>query len=287
VGEEESALAGRAIGITADRRWEEQADLFRRRGATIVHGPTMTTRLLHEDQELRAVTEDLVALPPAYLAATTGIGIRTWMKAARIWDLEQPLLAALSGARIVARGPKAAGAVDEAGLAVWARARSERMEDVAALLLAEPLDGVRVAVQLYGVDAPGLRSSLADAGAEVVTVPVYEWELPADPGPAQALVAAAARADLDAVTFTSAPAVHNLFAIARDMGLADSLRDALNGPVVAACVGPVCGGAAREEGIRAPVQPAVGRLGLLVRSLTQALEDRPARSGSRREAGPE
>src|SRR5437879_2046092 len=51
VGEEESALAGRAIGITADRRWEEQADLFRRRGATIVHGPTMTTRLLHEDQE--------------------------------------------------------------------------------------------------------------------------------------------------------------------------------------------------------------------------------------------
>jgi uroporphyrinogen-III synthase len=69
--------------------------------------------------------------------------------------------------------------------------------------------------------------------------------------------------------------------------LADSLRDALNGPVVAACVGPVCGGAARDEGIRSPVQPAKGRLGLLVRSLTQALEDRPARSGPRREAGPE
>src|SRR5438105_7433844 len=158
VGDADSALAGRAIGITADRRWEEQADLFRRRGATIVHGPTMATRLLHEDQELRAVTEDLVARPPAYLAATTGIGIRTWMKAARVWDLEQPLLAALSGARIVARGPKAAGAVDEAGLAVWARARSERMEDVAAVLLAEALDGVRVAVQPYGVDAPALRS---------------------------------------------------------------------------------------------------------------------------------
>ena len=219
-----------------------------------------------------------MATPPGYLAATTGIGVRTWMKAARAWDLEEPLVQALSGALVVARGPKAAAAVAEAGLAVWARARTERMEDVAALLLAEPLAGVRVAVQLYGVDAPDLRSSLADAGAAVVAVPVYEWELPTDPGPARALVAAATRAEIDAVTFTSAPAVHNLFAIARDMGLVDGLRQAFNGPVLAACVGPVCGGAARAEGIRSPVQPDVGRLGLLVRSLTQALETRPARS---------
>src|SRR5438552_4752143 len=124
---EQGELAGRLIGITADRRWEEQADLFRRRGATVHHGPTIATRLLHQDDRLRAVTADLVDRGPAYLAATTGMGIRAWLKAARAWGLEQDLLEVLARARVVARGPKAAAAVTDAGLSVWARARTERM----------------------------------------------------------------------------------------------------------------------------------------------------------------
>src|SRR5438477_6808415 len=160
------------------------------------------------------------------------MGIRAWLKAARAWGLEQDLLEVLARARVVARGTKAAAAVTDAGLSVWARARTERMDDVAALLLAEPLAGVRVAVQLYGVDAPELLSSLTAAEAEVVAVAVYEWELPPDVGPARRLVEAATSGELDAVTFTSAPAVRNLFVVAEGMGLAQDLRKALNGPVV-------------------------------------------------------
>ena len=42
---------------------------------------------------------------------TTGIGIRAWIEAAQSWGLDHALLDALSGARVVARGPKAAAAV--------------------------------------------------------------------------------------------------------------------------------------------------------------------------------
>ena len=46
-------LEGFVVGVTADRRWEEQAELLSRRGATVVHGPTISTSYLASDENLR------------------------------------------------------------------------------------------------------------------------------------------------------------------------------------------------------------------------------------------
>ena len=92
-----------------------------------------------------------------------------------------------------------------------------------------------------------------------------------DPGPASTLIDAACSGDLAAVTFTTAPAVHNLFVLADAEGRADELRDALNGPVVAACVGPVCAEGAMEEGVTAPLVPPRSRLVPLIQTLTEHL----------------
>ena len=75
-----------------------------------------------------------------------------------------------------------------------------------------------------------------------------------------------------ALTFTSAPAVRLLFTIADEDDAADGLRAAMNTTVVAACVGPACAEAARDEGIVEPLAPDVGRLGLMVRLLSERLE---------------
>lgn len=261
-------LEGFVVGITADRRWEEQAELLERRGAAILHGPTMTTAYLASDEELRRATMAVIADPPEYLVATTGIGIRAWMETSAAWGLADRLAAALATTRVVARGPKAAAAVQAAGLELWARSSTERMDDIFGLLLAEPLAGSRVAIQEYGMASPELGKALTAAGANVVDVPVYRWRLPTDPGPALRLVEAACEGRVDALTFTSAPAVHNLFAIAATRQADDDLRVAFNAGVVAACVGPVCAAGAREEGIEASLVPEVGRLGLLVRALS-------------------
>ncbi|MDQ3896600.1 MAG: uroporphyrinogen-III synthase, partial [Actinomycetota bacterium] len=95
------------IGITADRRWEEQARLFTDRGAEVLHGPSLRTIDLSCSDSLRAATAALAAQPPDYLVVTTGMGMRRWLEAAAGWDLEQPLLGALAGSRVVARGAKA------------------------------------------------------------------------------------------------------------------------------------------------------------------------------------
>lgn len=265
-------LEGYLVGITADRRWTEQAELLKRRGASVLHGPTMSTHYLADDAALRAATTSLVDSPPAYLVATTGVGVRAWLEAAHTWGLGAKLTTALGHTRIVARGPKAAGAVQSAELQVWQRSPTERLPEILDILRAEPLAGVRVAVQEFGEESPELTAALVEAGAEVVSVPVYRWRLPDDDGPARRLVEAVCAGRVDAVTFTSAPAVRNLFVIAERTGAAGDLLRAFNESVIAACVGPVCGGAAIEAGIATPLQPAMGRLGLLVRSLSDHVQ---------------
>ncbi len=101
---------------------------------------------------------------------------------------------------------------------------------------------------------------------------MYQWRTPKDPAPALRLAQAAIDGRLHAVTFTAAPAVANLFALAAGAGIAGALRDAFNrDAVVAACVGPVCARGASDAGILAPLVPPVGRLGLMVRALVEHL----------------
>ncbi|HET9441896.1 MAG TPA: uroporphyrinogen-III synthase, partial [Acidimicrobiales bacterium] len=193
-------LQGYTVGITADRRADDQAELLRRKGAGILHGPSIATQYLGSDESLRRASASVAAHPPDYLVATTGIGMRAWLEAAQAWEVGDGLLAALAGARIVARGPKSAGAVQAAGLHVWRTSPNERLDQLVDLLLAEPLAGRRVAVQEAGAEAAEIVAALRSAGAEVVAVPVYRWRVPDDTGPALRLVEAACGGRLDAVT---------------------------------------------------------------------------------------
>ncbi len=267
------ALLGHTIGVTADRRWAEQAELLRRRGAEVLHGPAIATLYLASDDGLRAATDAVVTRPPDYLVATTGIGMRAWFEAAQSWGVSDLLIAALSPARVVARGPKAAAATTTAGLPVWKRAESEQLSEVIEILLAEPLANKRVVVQQFGEEAPQLVEAVRQANAEVRVVPVYRWVLPDDTTPALDLIRAACDRRLSAITFTTAPAVRNLFTIAALNGLDEELRDAFNDGVAAACIGPVCAASARQLGVERPLEPTVGRLGLMVRALVEHLSE--------------
>lgn len=267
-------LEGITVGITADRRAEEQAELLSRRGATVLHGPTIRTLPLGPDARLRSVTDELVWYPPDVTVVSTGVGVRGWLAVAESWGVADALVASLSRSRILCRGPKAAGALTTAGLRVDWRAPGEKMDDVVEHLLDHGVSGLRVAVQLDGDADSSQGDRLRRAGAEVVEIPVYRWTLPENIGPALRLIDATCAGRLDAVTFTAAPAVRNLFLLAEREGVADSLRHALSGRVLAMCVGPVCRAAADEHGITQPLAPARARLGSMVQALVHELGER-------------
>jgi uroporphyrinogen-III synthase len=272
-------LQGFTVAVTADRRAEEQAALLARLGARVVHGPAVRTLPLAHEEGVATATRSLIAEPPDVVVATTGLGVRGWFGAAEGLGLDEALLGALARAEVLARGPKAAGAVVAAGLTVAWRAPSEQSGDLLDHLLARPLAGVRIAVQRDGAPQPLLADALRRAGADVVDVPVYAWTPPDDPGPALRVVEAAVAGRVDAVTFTSSPAVWNLLDLASDAGLHDHLLAALGHTVAVACVGPVCARSAHERGIEPVVQPRRGRLGAMVAALGAAMA-RQARSFS-------
>ncbi|MGH9137772.1 MAG: uroporphyrinogen-III synthase [Acidimicrobiales bacterium] len=273
-------LTGFVIGITADRRWDEQAALFERRGASVVHAPTIRTLPLGGDDRLRAATDDVIARPPQFVIANTGIGMRSWFGAAESWGVDAALLHALGGARILARGPKASAAVHTAGLEVEARARTERFAETVDLVVERLRPGQRVAVQSDGGGVHPDGERLRAAGAAVVDIPVYEWRLPDDPKPALRLAEAVIGRRVHAVTFTAAPQIRNWFALAAEADLEEPLRAALSsGDVVVGSVGHVCSAAAEHEGIAEDCQtiPAISRLGPLVRAVSDALVERIGR----------
>jgi uroporphyrinogen-III synthase len=267
-------LEGMTIGVTADRRADEQAELLVRRGARVLRGPTIRTLPLGPDERIRQATEDIVRRPPHALIANTGVGVRGWLALAESWGLAEQLLESLAGARLLCRGPKAAGALTTAGLPAHWQARSERLDEVVSQVIADGVEGRRVAVQLDGNADPVAPDRLRAAGAEVIEIPVYRWTLPEDVGPALRLVGAACSGRVDAVTFTAAPAVHNLFLLAAREGMSDELRHALDGPVLAMCVGPVCRDAALEHGVSSAEHPERARLGSMVQTLTTRLTER-------------
>jgi uroporphyrinogen-III synthase len=271
---EPGPLTGFAVGITADRRWDEQAALFERRGATVVHGPTIRTVPLGEEGPLRAVTEEVISRPPAVLIANTGIGIKTWFGHAEAWGLGRELAAALGQTRIYARGPKASAAIRSVGLPVLARAASEQLREVVDLVVDAVQPGERVVLQLDGGPAPAEADLIRQAGGVVVPLPVYRWTLPEETSPARSLAERVIAGHVHAVTFTAGPAIRNWLVIAERAGLGDELRRALtDGRTVIGCVGPVCTSAAAEEGLLSPhlVQPTSFRIAPLVRAVADRL----------------
>ena len=136
---------------------------------------------------------------------------------------------------------------------------------------ATPLAGWRVAIQLHGEPQEEFCGALAAAGAEVVEVPVYRWVAPLDPTPLQRLVDLITNRMVDAVTFTSAPAVNSLLRAAGPH--TDAVIASLSGEVLAGCVGPLTAAPLVRLGV--PVlAPPVARLGALARALVEELPRR-------------
>jgi uroporphyrinogen-III synthase len=259
-------LAGFTVGVTAARRADELGALLERRGAVVLHAPALRIVPLPDDAELEAATRSLLNDPPDLAVATTGIGFRGWIEAADGWGIGEQLLDALRAGTVLCRGPKARGAVRAAGLVdAWSPA-SESSAEVLEHLLEMGVDGKKIAVQLHGEPLPDMVEALRCAGAEVVEVPVYRWVPPADIGALDRLTDAVLAGTIDALTFTSAPAAASMLARAGERGLRDRLVDALRGPMLVVCVGPVT--AAPLECLAVTtVQPKRSRLGAMVREL--------------------
>uniref|UniRef100_UPI00037BAE5D uroporphyrinogen-III synthase n=1 Tax=Nocardiopsis halotolerans TaxID=124252 RepID=UPI00037BAE5D len=266
-------LAGFTVAVTAARRAEELGALLRRKGAHVISAPALRIVPLSDDQRLASVSEQLARHPADIIVVTTGIGFRGWVEACETWGTADPLLEGMRTSRLLARGPKAKGAIRAAGLTEEWSPPSESSAEVLDHLLAQGVQGLRVAVQLHGEPLHDFTAALRLAGAEVVEVPVYRWTQPEDTAPLDRLIEATTTGGVDAITFTSAPAAAGLLTRAHTTGHQTDLVRALRGDVLAMCVGPVTARPLINHDIPT-LWPQRARIGAQVRALAEEL---PAR----------
>lgn len=267
-------LAGFRVGVTAARKVEEQIALLERRGATVEWAPALSQDPNQvDDASLRAATEEVLARPVDMFLATTGIGMRTWFSAADDWGLADPLVAALSSAEILARGPKSVGALRRRGLREMWAPESECFEDVLEHLRGRDLAGLRIVVQEHGQSLSMVAHALRRRGADVTVVTVYRVAGAEDPEPMFRMIDLIADRELEAVTFTSAPAVAALMEAAGVTGRREDVVTAFQADVVASCVGPVTAAAFEMWGVPT-IWPERSRLAAMIKQLEVELPSR-------------
>lgn len=266
-------LAGSRILVTAQRRSEELAGALMRRGASVTVTPTLGVVADVDEVAILERTRDLLATGADALVVTTGIGFRCWLDIAAAAGLDDALVEMLTNTRLIARGPKARGALQARGLnADWV-AESETSLEILDLLLTEGVDGERIAIQHHGAGDPAFEGQLRAAGAEVVSLEVYRWGPAPDPTAVTEAARAVAAGGFDAVLFTSAPAAQAFLAELETQGLTESVRrQAQDAHLMMAAVGHTTASPLATAGMM-PTYPERSRMGALVRQVIVHLGD--------------
>ena len=264
-------LRGFRIGVTSDRRSGDLIAALERRGAHVVHAPALKIAPHDLDRQLIGETHEVIKNRPELVLITTGYGMRRWFEVADAASLGPELSAVLDGARILARGPKALGAVRAAGLEATTPADRDTTAAMIDKIIDEGLTGQRVALQQHGYTDQVQLDRLREVSSSVLTVTPYRWAGPGQNEKLSRLIELVGCRQLDAVTFTSAPGADATLSAAMEIGRHDELVEALRADVVAAAVGPVTAGPLIEVGIE-PIQPDRYRLGALIRLVSEYLD---------------
>jgi len=267
-------LAGCRILVTAQRRAEELGGALVRRGACVTVAPALGVVPHMDEGGLLEATRRIIADPVDILVVTTGIGFRGWLDTAEAAGLADDLCTALAETRLVARGPKAHGALQAAGLRADWVAESETSAEIADFLLAEGVDSQRIAVQRHGAGDDGLNARLTGGGASVMDLEVYRWGPPPDPQLLRDTTEDLANGGYDAVLFTSAPGAAAWLTELKRLDRTDDAC-ALNatGRLLVAAVGPITSEPLQVAGFDVVV-PERWRMGALVRLVIMELGGR-------------
>ena len=286
-------LAGITVVITGSRRATEQSALVSNMGGTPLVVPTIGIGLPSDDGEIEPFLRRLVE-GPDYAVFTTATGVRVMMDAAERLGVKEAVLEALNSPRVtvVARSGKPRGELARSGAKVDLSPPADESTAAGVLKLHEArgLSRKSVAILRHGSRDGAARGRLIEAGARDVQECLayrYSRRLEADGAgvlgsmgfryvaPDEAAVLRLVRGlvektcRIDAITFTSPPAVGNLFVGAGERGLEKDLAQALNrDEVVVVAVGPTTRNELEEEhGVRVRVMPRVSAMGAMMNAL--------------------
>ena len=259
------------VAILETRTGGHMAELIARRGAVPLLAPALEEVPDVDAEELQVQLREWRANPFKMAIFQTGVGTRALFQATDALGMTAEMLQLLEPATVVVRGPKPVGELKARGVRIDIRAESPfTTEMVLEAVAGVPLAESSVVVQRYGEANRRLREALEARGARVQEIVTYRWALPKDTAPLERLLDALADSRVDAVVFTSAVQVQNLWAVAARTHRDAALPGQLN-RILIASIGPVCSRALKQHGVEPSFEADPPKLGPLIAGLEAAL----------------
>jgi uroporphyrinogen-III synthase len=264
-------MKSKVVAILETRTGAHLAELIERRGGIPMLAPALQEVPDIDGQALQTLLAHWRADPFKICIFQTGVGTKALFAAADAADMSADLKQLLAASKVAVRGPKPSGELNSRGIRIDIRAAAPfTTETILAALADEQITGASILVQRHGDTNRVLCAELEARGAKCREIATYRWALPADTRPLSRLLEALSQGRVDAVVFTSAVQMHNLYSIAQAAGSAAGLADNLNRSIVAS-IGPVCSRALRDYGVAPALEANPPKLGPLIAALDTAL----------------
>ncbi|KIL44340.1 uroporphyrinogen-III synthase [Jeotgalibacillus soli] len=260
-------LERKTIAIAGSRKTDEISTLIEKQGGIPIVRPLQGTVFLAEEQ----VEPDLrkfVETGADWVVLTTGIGTNTLLDLTERMNIKDLFLQRIQEAKIASRGYKTFSALKKLGINPVAVDEDGTTRGLIRALESFDFSGQRVMVQLHGEKAPALIQFLNEKGATVQQILPYQHIAP-ERKIVSALCDELINDQVDAVCFTTAVQVRELFDYARENEYLDKIIHAFKSQTLAAAVGKVTAEALKEEGIERMLVPEKERMGAMVIELSR------------------
>ncbi len=253
------------VASLESRRADDMTRLIQRHGGIAHVSPSMREVPIKPNREAVDFAYRVITGQVGLVIFTTGVGFRFLLSAIQGEVDRQRFLDALSDIPTIARGPKPAAAMKEAGVTPSHRVpEPNTWRELLDLVDREvPVGNLQVGLQEYGVSNASLIAGLEARGAIVETIRVYGWDFPEQTQPLEENVTALAAGERDLLLLTSAHQVINLLRMADRMGVATALRQGLARTVIAS-IGPTTTQMIEECDLHVDLEPTHSKMGHLV-----------------------
>jgi uroporphyrinogen-III synthase len=265
---------GLRVAAFESRMGDEMSRLIERYGGQALVAPSMQEIPLQDNREVLEFGRRLFAGGVDMVILLTGVGTKTMIDVLHTRDDLDRITSALSKATLVVRGPKPKAVLREFGLTPTIEVpEPNTWRDILDTLdRTNPANGLRIAVQEYGVTNTDLIEALRGRGAQVIRVPVYRWTLPDDIAPLQRVLQAILEGQVDVLLITNAVQVDHALQVLARMSGRDRFRQTLPRLMVAS-IGPTATERLHSYGFPVDLEPSHPKMGVLVKeSAGRAME---------------
>jgi len=219
------------------------------------------------------------------LILMTGVGAKALFDVLQTRYPLAEIIEALKKTIIVTRGPKPLAVMKTLGVeANITVPEPNTWHDVIATLdYYRPVQGLKIAIQEYGISKPDMIEDLSKRGAEVFSVPVYRWALPEDTGPLETAIRDVLDGACDAMLITNAAQIDHVMQLAERNNTARAFREACTRMVVAS-IGPTASEGLKQHDLPVDFEPSHPKMGILVKELSEQIHGlRQAKLGQRQD----